>query len=46
MPAPVRTRTSSFWWPCAIRKAAAQRVPLPEISASLPSELNSRMAMS
>ena len=38
-PAPVRMRTISAAKPWRIRKAAAQRVPLPEISAALPSEL-------
>ena len=43
-PAPVRTATRSRASPASIRKAAAQRVPLPEISAVLPSELYNSMA--
>jgi hypothetical protein len=39
MPAPVRMRTTPAAWPWRIRNAAAQRVPLPEISGALPSEL-------
>jgi len=39
----VRRETSADARPVSTRKAAAQRVPLPDISASLPSELNSRI---
>ena len=44
MPAPVAMRISSFALPVSTSKAAAQRVPLPEISLRLPSEFHSSMA--
>lgn len=44
MPAPVAMLTFSVDFPVATKRAAAQRVPLPEISLVLPSEFQSSIA--
>src|SRR6185437_5951175 len=46
IPAPVAIRTYSPGCSSEISRAAAQRVPLPEISGSLPSALNRRIVAS